>query len=70
MHALLAMGLRLREAREEAGLSLRAVAVKAGVDFSTIYRIGTGDTIPKFDALEKLAKALGIPVRDLIENGK
>jgi transcriptional regulator with XRE-family HTH domain len=53
--------------REKAGLSLRTLAERAGVDFSTIYRIEAGDTVPKFDTLEKLAKALGISVRDLIE---
>ena len=67
MHTPLGMGLRLRQAREKAGLSLRALADRAGVDFSTIYRIEAGDTVPKLDTLEKLAKALGVSVRDLIE---
>ena len=63
----MSMGLRLRQVREKVGLSLRALAKKADVDFSTIYRIESGDTVPKFDTLEKLAKALGVSVRDLIE---
>jgi transcriptional regulator with XRE-family HTH domain len=37
------------------------------VDFSTIHRIERGDESPRFTTLEKLAKALGVSVRDLIE---
>ncbi len=61
------MGLRIRKLREAKGLSLRTLAEKAGVDFSEIYRIEAGKVTPRFATLEKLAKALGISVRDLIE---
>lgn len=61
------MGLRLRQIREKKGLSLRALAEKAGVDWSAINRIELGKTTPKFATLEKLAQGLGVSVRDLIE---
>jgi transcriptional regulator with XRE-family HTH domain len=61
------MGIRLRELRERASLSLRDLAKKAGMEFSTIHRIEQGGESPRFATLEKLAKALGVSVRDLIE---
>ena len=57
----------IREVRGKSGLSLRQLAEKAGVDFSTIHRIEQGGESPRFATLEKLAKALGISVRDLID---
>ena len=48
-------------------MSLRQLADLAGVDWSAINRIELGKATPKFDTLEKLAKALGVSVRDLIE---
>lgn len=60
-------GLRIRQLRERAGLSLRELAKVARVDFSTIHRIEVGTEEPRFGTLEKLAKALGVSVRDLIE---
>ncbi len=61
------MGICLRKIREQASLSLRQLAEQSGVDFSTIHRIEKGDESPRFATLEKLAKALGVSVRDLIE---
>ena len=43
------------------------MAKEAGVDFSTIHRIEKGDELPRFGTLEKLAAALKVSVRDLIE---
>jgi transcriptional regulator with XRE-family HTH domain len=61
------MGIRLRALREKKGLSLRALADKAGITFASINRIELGKTSPRFETLEKLAKALGVSTRDLIE---
>ena len=61
------MGLRIRQLRERQGLSLRGLAEKAGVDFTTLNRIELGKAAPRFSTLEKLAKALRVSVRDLIE---
>ncbi len=61
------MGIRLRKIRDQKGLSLRQLAEKAGIDFSTIHRIEQRIESPRFATLEKLAKALGVKVRDLID---
>lgn len=64
------MGLRLKQVREEKGYSIRALAERCGIGFATVYRIEAGRTTPRFATLERLAKALGVSVKDLIENGK
>jgi len=60
------MKLRLREARQRKGLSIRGLAAKAKVGFSTVYLIETGKRAPRLQTLEKLAKALRVPVTDLL----
>jgi transcriptional regulator with XRE-family HTH domain len=59
------MGVRLRDWREQRGLSLHKLAEKAGVSYVTIARIESGRMSPTVAMLEKLARALGINVRDL-----
>lgn len=58
------MGLLLRQWRTRRGLSLYRLAERAGVSYVTISRIETGRMSPTLAMLEKLAKALGISVRD------
>jgi transcriptional regulator with XRE-family HTH domain len=58
------MGLLLRQWRERRGLSLHALADKAGVHFVTIVKIEQGRMSPTVALLEKLATGLGISVRD------
>ena len=43
---------------------MRALAKRAGVGFVTVSRIENGHISPTVAMLEKLAKALGIGVRD------
>ena len=43
---------------------MRELAKRAGVSFVTIVRIENGHMSPTVAMLEKLAKALGIAVRD------
>lgn len=61
------MGLRLRQIRETKGLSLRELAERAGVTWAAINRIELCKAAPRYSTLEKLAAALGVSVRDLIE---
>ncbi len=61
------MGLRLRKLREKAGLSLRQLANLSGVEFSTVHRIEQGSVSPRLATLTKLAKALKVNVRDLLD---
>ena len=58
------MRLRLRYWRERRGYSTRQLGERAGVQFSTIHRIESGRMSPTVAMLVKLAKALGIDVRD------
>jgi transcriptional regulator with XRE-family HTH domain len=59
------MGLLLRQWRERRGLSLHALAERAGVNYVTITRIENGRMSPTVALLEKLAAALEISVREL-----
>ena len=58
------MLIRLRQWREARGLSVRALATKAEVSFTTVSRIENGHISPTVDMLEALAKALDIQARD------
>lgn len=49
----------IRTARRSAGLSQRALAVRAGVPQSTIGRIETRRLIPRIDTVERLLRAAG-----------
>ncbi len=61
--------LRIREIAEEKGYNMSSLSRKSDVSFKTVKRLWkdpyqTANT----DTLEKLAKALGVSVRDLIED--
>ena len=59
----------LMRERRRAGLTQEELAEKAGVGIATIARIETGDIdAPRVSTLRKLASALGIEVRDLLED--
>jgi transcriptional regulator with XRE-family HTH domain len=59
-------GGRLRQLREERGLSQQDLANSVGVESDgTIRRWETGKRWPGPDTIEKLAKALGVRARDL-----
>lgn len=58
------MGLLLRQWRERRELSLHKLADRASVSYVTIVRIEQGRMSPTLATLEKLAKALGITMRD------
>ena len=55
------IGPRLREARQERKLSLRALAGKIGVTASLLSQIETGQVNPSVDTLHALAEGLGVP---------
>jgi transcriptional regulator with XRE-family HTH domain len=58
------MPILLRHWRERRGYSVRELAERAGVGFVSVSRIEHGRMSPTVDMLEKLAKALGIGMRD------
>jgi transcriptional regulator with XRE-family HTH domain len=60
----------LRHWRERRGYSVRELAERAGVGYVTVSRIENGRMSPTVDMLEKLAKALGITVREFFPISK
>jgi transcriptional regulator with XRE-family HTH domain len=54
----------LRHWRQRRGYSVRQLARRAGVGFVSVSRIENGHMSPTVEMLEKLAKALGISVRE------
>src|SRR5258708_23021665 len=63
----MAVGARVREARERAGLSQRAVEDASGISQSTLHRVETGKhttaTLADFD---RIAQALGVGLDELL----
>lgn len=53
------VGLELTRVRTEEGLSMRAMALAAGVDASHLSRIEAGEGVPSLDVLAALATAAG-----------
>ncbi len=60
----------LRSWRERRGWSLRELGERSGVSYVTIQRIEARTLDPRVTTLEKLARALGIPTRDLFPKEK
>ena len=57
----------LRRKRRRAGLTQEELADKAGVATTTVSRIEEGVTQPRIPTIRKIAQALGLQVRDLLE---
>ncbi|MFD6113576.1 helix-turn-helix transcriptional regulator [Streptomyces yangpuensis] len=60
------LGNRIRDARMEADLTQEKLAEIAGVDRTTIQNAEGGKVDPKFSLLLRLARALRVPLRDLM----
>jgi transcriptional regulator with XRE-family HTH domain len=58
---------RLKELRKERVLSLRELEERSGVSYNTIWRIEDGRQGAHPRTLRKLAEALGVEPRELIE---
>jgi len=56
----------LRQFRKDAGLSLRDLAERSGINRGAISRLESGERVqPRAETLKRLAEALGIPTEDL-----
>lgn len=55
-------GQRIKELREEAGISQELLAKKAGTSSRTILEMEAGTANFTIDKLQAIAKALGVPV--------
>jgi transcriptional regulator with XRE-family HTH domain len=53
-------GARLKELREAAGLTQKALAEKVGMALRSISRFETGEREPEWSGVQALAEALGV----------
>jgi transcriptional regulator with XRE-family HTH domain len=60
------LGSRIRDMRKESGFTQEELAHRAELDYSYINQIENGKRNPSMDAINRIAKALGVKVRDLI----
>jgi transcriptional regulator with XRE-family HTH domain len=56
----------LKQAREDAGLSLRDLAARSGVSFAHIRRIEQGENKPAFEILQKITAALSLDLDEVL----
>lgn len=63
------VGRRIRERREQLGLSLREVAARSGLSLNAISRIERGDNSPTVASLQLIAGALGVSITDFFGSG-
>ena len=58
---------KMREAREEAGMSLRELEEESGVRRGLLSRYESGDVkSPRYDNVKSIAKALGVTVEEMM----
>ena len=60
------LGSRIRELREEAGLTQEGLAVAAGIGRVTLVRVERGEQSPRFETVAAVARALGRGVSELV----
>jgi transcriptional regulator with XRE-family HTH domain len=61
------MARRLKELRRKRGLSQATLAGKAGISRTYLARLETARQDPTLSTLEKLAKALKVPLIELVK---
>jgi transcriptional regulator with XRE-family HTH domain len=59
------IGQKLKKARKNSGITQEQLAEKVGMHYTSISRIETGDANPPVQTINKIAKALKIPLSDL-----
>ena len=60
-------GQRLRKLRVEKALSLRALGQRTGVAYDTINKLELGRRPARLSTIRKLAEALGVMPRELMQ---
>lgn len=61
----IAFGKRVAELRKKAGFSQESFAFKCDVDRTYIGTIERGEKSPTLNTIDKIAKALGMTIKDL-----
>lgn len=57
---------RLRAARDKSKYTQAEIAKRAGIDQQQVARYETGGRVPTIEAAQKLAKAIGCPLAEII----
>lgn len=60
------LGSKIRELRKKKRLTQEDLAHKSELDYSYMNQIENGKRNPSIEAIERIAKALGVHVKDLI----
>ena len=63
------VGSKVRELRQQRGLSLRALAGLCGISPNTVSLIERGTSSPSVDTLQRPASGLGVPIVTFFERG-
>lgn len=61
------VGRRVKQARKDAGLTQEALAERIERAVETVSNLERGHTLPTLDTLERVSRALGVPIRDFFE---
>ncbi len=61
------LGARIKEFRKAQGMTQEQLAEQIGVEPRHISRMEGGYNAPSIDRLEKIAKALNVPMRDFFD---
>jgi transcriptional regulator with XRE-family HTH domain len=64
------IGPRIRQLREEQGLSQTQVEEKSGILRTVLSRIENGHSVPTLETLERIAATLGVPLYRFFYTGK
>ena len=62
------VGQRIRQYRQQAGLSQNGLAEKAELHATYIGQLERGEKNPSLESLEKVARALKLPIEALVKN--
>ena len=63
-----AIGPKVRELRQQLGLSLQQLASRAGVSAAAIHKVERNDMVPTITTLLKLSAALGRPIGHFVDD--
>ena len=61
------VGSRLRNLRQQRGLSMQVLAERSGLSANAIGRVERGESSPTVSSLQRCARALGVPVTAFFE---
>ena len=64
------LGQVIQRRRRRAGLSWRTLGKRCGVSYNTIRNLERGDRSTRLDIIERIARALGLPLSRLIREAE